>query len=451
MIGTRIAALAVPSYLLLALLLGGSTRGIWGNMGLQLLAIALLAWTALSGARQELPSGARPLALIIAAGLVLVVLQLVPLPPAVWSSLPGREAVAEGYAVLGKPLPWLPLSLNPYGSLASALALLPPVAVAAVVLTRPQREAWLAAALLAGACLGVGLGALQIASAGPGKSDVFLYEITNGGAVGFFANRNHMGTLLLAGLPFAIALLGSALQARERSRSAGSAALVGAVVLLLLAGIVLNGSTAVLLLGAPVLGFSLLLLPMPRRWRRILAFAALLVLIVSAVAVTAMPRGGSESDGDMSLLSRLELWNAGAPLAGDFIPLGSGLGSFEHAFHLYETPAETTRTYVNHVHNDYLELFIELGIPGALLIIAFLAWWSRQLVSLWRSPLASRLTRAATIVSAAILAQSLVDYPLRTAAIASLFGLCLGLMARSGGQREPGQQGAGGPRHVVIG
>jgi O-antigen ligase len=291
---------------------------------------------------------------------------------------------------------------------------------------------------------------LQVASAGPGKSDLFLYEITNGGAVGFFANRNHMGTLLLAGLPFAFALLGGALRAREKSRSAGSSALLGAIVLLLLAGIVLNGSTAVLLLGPPVLGFSLLLLPMPGRWRRMLAIAATLLLIVSALALGAMPRG-ADVEGDMSLQSRLELWRASAPLARDLVPLGGGLGSFEHLFHLYENPAETTRTYVNHAHNDYLELWIELGLAGALLIIAFFSWWTRRLVALWRTPAEGRLALAGSIASAAILAQSLVDYPLRTTAISSLFALCVGLMARPRGQDASGQRDPGKPRHVVIG
>jgi O-antigen ligase len=449
-IRARIATLAVPGYLFLALLLGGSTRAIWGNMTLQLLATALLAWAVLSPAREPWPHQARPLVLIAVAGLVLILLQLVPLPPALWSTLPGREPVAQGYAMLGDPLPWLPLSLNPHGSLASALALLPPIAVAAAILNKPQREAWLAAALLAGACLGIVLGALQIASAGPGESGLFLYEITNGGAVGFFANRNHMGTLLLASLPFAFALLGGALQTREKDRSLGSSALLGAIVLLLLAGIVLNGSTAVFLLGPPVLGFSLLLLPMPSRWRRMLAVAALLLLIVSALALTTLPTS-AEPEGDMSLRSRLDLWSASAPLVSDVFPVGSGLGSFEPFFHLYENPAETTRTYVNHAHNDYLELLIELGIAGGLLIIAFLAFWSRLAFRLWRLPAASRLARAATIVSAAVLVQSLVDYPLRTAAIASLFGLCLGLMARSARQGDTEHQGADRPRHVVIG
>ena len=38
-------------------------------------------------------------------------------------------------------------------------------------------------------------------------------------------------------------------------------------------------------------------------------------------------------------------------------------------------------------------------------------------------------SRAAVIASAAILAHSLVDYPLRTAAISALFAMCLAFLA----------------------
>jgi hypothetical protein len=85
-----------------------------------------------------------------------------------------------------------------------------------------------------------------------------------------------------------------------------------------------------------------------------------------------------------------------------------------------------------------------------LLLIGFFSWWLRQLLFAWTSPLAGRLARAATIVSGAILAQSLVDYPLRTSAIACVFALCLAIMARP----QPGGSGSGNggrARHVVIG
>jgi hypothetical protein len=63
------------------------------------------------------------------------------------------------------------------------------------------------------------------------------------------------------------------------------------------------------------------------------------------------------------------------------------------------------------------------------LILAFLLWWARRTVTIWRTEDADYFARAATVASAAILAHSLVDYPLRTAAIGAVFAMCCALMA----------------------
>ena len=47
------------------------------------------------------------------------------------------------------------------------------------------------------------------------------------------------------------------------------------------------------------------------------------------------------------------------------------------------------------------------------------------------SPEAGPFARAASIASAAVLVHSLVDFPLRTAAISACFGMCLALLADS--------------------
>ena len=69
-----------------------------------------------------------PLFLIFAVVLV-PVLQLVPLPPQVWTILPGRAEVAEAYKAAGMSLPFLPISLEPLTTLRSLLSLLPAIAV----------------------------------------------------------------------------------------------------------------------------------------------------------------------------------------------------------------------------------------------------------------------------------------------------------------------------------
>ena len=64
-----------------------------------------------------------------------------------------------------------------------------------------------------------------------------------------------------------------------------------------------------------------------------------------------------------------------------------------------------------------------------LLTAAFLWWFVRRTVAVWRAPVANPIARAATIAVAALLAHSLVDYPLRTSAMAAVFALGVALLA----------------------
>jgi hypothetical protein len=82
----------------------------------------------------------------------------------------------------------------------------------------------------------------------------------------------------------------------------------------------------------------------------------------------------------------------------------------------------------------------------------FLFWWGRRAVAVWGSSNVDHYARAATIASAAILAHSVVDYPLRTAAISAVFAMCLALMAqpRRGTLVEPARGDRKG-RHLSVG
>jgi O-antigen ligase len=83
---------------------------------------------------------------------------------------------------------------------------------------------------------------------------------------------------------------------------------------------------------------------------------------------------------------------------------------------------------VIHAHDDYAELVLELGLAGVLLIVGFLACWGRMVWHAWRYAEAGIYARAAAIGSAAILVHSLVDFPLRTAAVDAVFAMCLALL-----------------------
>lgn len=456
--GSRARGLAAPIYLLLCLVLGGSGQGIWANMVLQLAGLALIAWAALTRTGQDFTIEQRQLLGIVLLALGLVAIQLVPLPPAIWPSLGGREAIAEGYRTLGLSQPWLPLSVAPYSTLASLLALIPPLAMLVATMRLGARRLWLVIALVIGLLAGIVLGAMQVSSPDPNSSPWYLYDDTNFGvATGFFANANHMATLLVATLPFLAAVLASARAARANlQRYSAAVALVGGVALVIAVGIALNGSLAGAGLSVPVLLASASIIF--RRGRRALGWllpVSALLLVVAAGWLATTPPGSSGAfriGAATSVQSREEIMSTTLEATKAFMPLGSGVGSFEAVYALHEDPGRLDpTTYVNHAHNDYLEIALETGVPGLLLILLFLIWWGKAAWRTWRVADASPYAQAASIASAAILVHSLVDFPLRTAAIGALFAMCLAILVRPRRARELDKSKLWPTRHVVAG
>ena len=135
----------------------------------------------------------------------------------------------------------------------------------------------------------------------------------------------------------------------------------------------------------------------------------------------------------------------------DFMPWGSGLGSFRSIYQLYESRDHITSTYVVHAHDDYVELALETGVAGVLLMIAFLVWWIRAARDAWRQGDGGAYARAASIASAAILIHSLVDFPLRTAAISAVFAMCLALLIDRRAEVARKESDLWPTRHVVLG
>lgn len=422
-----------PLYLFLCLILGGSAQGIWANMLLQLIGLGIIAWATIGGVREPLAAPARQLLILAALAIALMAFQLIPMPATVWAALPGRHSIAGDYALLGLATPSFPISLTPFKSLDSLLGLIPPLAIiCAMVRLKASRASWLAAALVAGTIAGVLIGALQVGSTGVELSPWYFYAETNPGfAVGFFANANHMAILLVITLPFLAGLLGAGRRANIQRLSALVALVVGAG-LVVVVGIALNQSIAGYALAAPaLLGSALIVVPQGSRVRPILMIAAILSLLgaVTAISRTSADSGKLGRDAAASVESREVMLRTTASAIRDFMPLGSGLGSFRNVYDLYENPVAVSNTYVVHAHNDYAELALETGIGGIVLICLFLAWWAAAVWRVWRSAEAGPFARAASIATAAILAHSMVDFPLRTAAISACFGMCLALLA----------------------
>jgi hypothetical protein len=99
-------AAVAPILLALCLILGGSTQGIWAVASLQIMAIVVIAYAALRYSNADVPRSVRQLLWLAAAAIGLAVIQLIPLPPAIWTVLPGREVVIDSREALGLSLGW---------------------------------------------------------------------------------------------------------------------------------------------------------------------------------------------------------------------------------------------------------------------------------------------------------------------------------------------------------
>jgi O-antigen ligase len=368
-------------------------------------------------------------ALALLGGLALLIaVQLVPLPPSWWTALPGRTFYTEAAAAFGAPQPWRPLALVPDRALNALLALLPPAAALTGLAWLTRRER--AELALPVAALALASAVLGIAQMTGGPETGLQPYATNArdAAAGFFANRNHEALLLALALP-ALALWATGTDSRGEqldARRGWAAAVAGGLLVLVIpttgsrTGLILAG------LGLAVAGLLVLaparraLARLPRRKRRTalgVGLGALALLLFAALAL-----------GQAASVQRFFLLSAGEDLRGrvlpaelemlrSFFPAGIGFGGFDPIFRRFE-PFELLRfTYLNQAHNDVLQILIEAGAAGGLLLAAAALWWGWHTVRLWRLPQTMpyvRLGRVASAMLVMVALASLTDYPLRT-------------------------------------
>lgn len=429
----------LPLFLLSALLTGGaSLEGefakavLFAGSGLTLACLFLFA-----------PGWSRGPVITVLILLLLVVLvlaaQLIPLPLPVTAELPVRGAAIETLEALGARPSVLPLSLNRDATFAGLIAFLTPAAgfclVAAIRWSRGAALLKWVIPVLGGA--GALLGLAQVLL-GKANSGLYFYDFTaRGFPVGVFSNPNHQASFLLMCLPFVAVLASEIRRDWEGSdEDVARAALAGVLGLMILAGIFGAGSAAGYILLAPVALFSGLLLAGGRGGTgagRLVGLAAVpLIFGFAALVVFSSPRlsGLGYTSFEDGPASRIGINRVSARMIEDHWLAGTGLGTYQDVYRLYEDPATVSDIYIAHAHNDYFEWAIETGIAGTALLGILLAWWMVHFVRLWLNTRtqAWRLRRAASIACLVPVLHSLVDYPLRTPGIAALAAVCLALM-----------------------
>jgi O-antigen ligase len=356
--------------------------------------------------------------LLLALVVVLMIVQLVPLPLALLQSV--RPPLLQG-------LPWLADETR-YRFISVGVgrtfeALLFVLAVAAFFLGMLRLRVDQIYALLPFFFMGVICNALAAAiqfslSDNVAISGLLPFTIN----AGLFANRNHFSALLFVSIPFIVyfgLFRGHLLS--------GAIGLVAALVLLLAAG-----SRAGTLIGLAITVVSIVFLSSRSRASGIGILAAFVGLSIYTMgAWTKLDT--KEVD---PAFGRAEFARTTIDGIKDNWVTGVGFGNFQKAYQIYEKEEMIFKQYVNHAHNDYLEIVFEGGIVAAFLIAFYLLLLVSAFVRNRREP----LQRAAFLSVFFLLVHSLVDYPLRTMALAMTFAFMNAIIFHKGFMDRPAKK-----------
>jgi O-antigen ligase len=385
---------------------------------------------------RETPRG---LLALVAASCALPLIQLIPLPPGLWTGLPGQGPVREAFALSGHEGDRKGLSVAALPTFVAFLGTLAPLAIVALGWRLAPRELgvlhrW---AVLTGlVCAGFGM----VLVAAGNATGIYPEPPQAGVLFATFANRNSAALFFVCSLLLLVCL------PVRRPLPKGELALRSVGALILVLGVLLTQSRsgiALLVLPALLGGARLLAESLGARTRLIAAGAlAATVIVGGAVLVQSTRVETSLSRFDDLEDMRPAMWEDGVSVARQYWPLGAGMGTFDDVFQIGESLEYVSPRRAGRAHNDYIEVAIEAGLPGLVLIAGWLIWIASASWRAWRRRAGWPAAGAASVLAAVAL-QSIVDYPLRNEAMACLAAFAVLLLARaSPGAHAPEPEGS---------
>jgi O-antigen ligase len=406
---------------------------------------ALIAAVAF-GRRPAMRRFAAP-ASILGLIVLLPLLQLIPLPVVAWQMLPGRDLLTEAAAASGQTQPWRPWSMVPDATANALGSLVVPAAVLLLLAGLRERErAFIPAIMLAVVVAGTAVGLLQATGAGFGNG---LINGTSGDVSGPFANRNHFALFVAIGCVIVPAW---AFQGGRRSgwRGPVALALMPFFVLTLLA----TGSRAGLAVGALAVILALLLahkglsreLRRAPRWVLPTSMSCVLAMLALLIGIS-ITADRAQSINRLIMIdaaqdTRLRSLPTVLAMVKDYFPAGTGFGSFDPMFRVNEPYHLLKPTYFNHAHNEFLEIVLDGGFAGLVVLLVALGWWCVASVRALRSPLPGALPgRTGAAVLLLVLIASVFDYPARTPLIMGVMVMAAAWLTK-GWSSEPSSGGS---------
>jgi len=364
----------------------------------------------------------QPPGLFLIAALALVAIQLIPLPPALWMALPGRAPFAQAAIAAGLPQPWRPLAISPGATFNALFSLIVPLTTWLLVeKLRDDERRRLPILILCLAIAGTVLASLQITGGG------LDHPLINDAAdmiSGPFANRNHFAVFLAC----AIVLVPSwtlAGKRRQRWRAPAGLALVTLFLLMILA----TGSRAGAATGVAALALGVIVvwngirseLRRRPRWVAIALVLTVFAAIGSFVTISITTDRAASVDRALSASVGEDMRSRGLPVVTaairDYFPAGSGFGGFDPIFRMREPFGLLKPTYFNHAHDDFLEIVLDGGAAGLLLLAAALLWAGFAAARAWSRTTPDgefALGRLGAAMLLLVAVGSIFDYPART-------------------------------------
>ena len=239
----------------------------------------------------------------------------------------------------------------------------------------------------------------------------WVRELQYGGIpFGPYVNRNHFAGLMELLIPpgLAIQILG----AERRDQLP----LLTLFTLLPIGALFLSASRGGIISFVAEVGFLAILIVVRRREKKVLVAAALIVtlgaILVSWLGIgRALDRFATYKKLETSEGRRAEMLHDSLRIFQDHPILGTGLGTLQEVFPLYETAYDGL--VVNHSHNDYAEALAETGIIGGLCGLVFLVllfWMSWKILNVEGDPRSFAYHAGALVACLGLLIHAGVDF-----------------------------------------
>lgn len=333
---------------------------------------------------------------LLVSFLAIPIIYLIPIPYEWWIELPGRlryqESVEWLYQQGSTPTPYLAISIIPYKTAHALLAMLPLIAITLVVgsLTFSFRYKLVVLFLILASIQAL-IALVQFTN--PNAEWLsWLAADTGRSSQGTYRNRDHLATFMIIALPMAIGLMIYSIGLKQ-SIDAGTqetkewrittTLFYLFVLLLILAGAVFTRSRAGILLTLLVLIITLPLFAPHMGGKKTLGITASILGLGGAILA---------SIGLIPVLNRFILSNAAEDerwrmasitikAIKEFFPIGTGPSTFQEIYRGFQ-PVDQLH-FINHAHNDYLELILETGALGIAVLVLTLLVYIRGWVAMW--------------------------------------------------------------------